>query len=294
MYDYLEDILKEADERGDMKGTSVTPASDNLFTIDESSPPLNDELSDYFHRVTARFLFAAKRARPDIQVAVAYLCTRVKCPTESDYNKLRRLMKYIRMTIHLPLIIGWDQSGELVWSVDASFAVHKDFRGHTGGCLSLGTGSLMSMSMKQKLNTKSSTESELVGCDDVMNFMVWVKLFFEWQMKDHNDDEKTKLIGKRTILLQDNTSAIQLERFGKRSSTKRTRHLSIKYHYVTSKLKDQTITAVTYTPTTAMLADYLSKPLQGSLFRKHRNAIMGITEKDEAEAFENYQKRTRR
>ena len=229
MYDYLKDILKEADERGDMNETAVT-ASDDLFTVDESSPKLSDEMSDYFHRVTARFLFAAKRARPDIQVAVAFLYTRVKCLTESDYHKLRRLVKYIPMSIHLHLIIRWDQSGELVWSVDASFAVHKDVRSHTGGCLSLGTGSLISMSMKQKLNTKSSTESELVGCDDCMNFMVWVKLFLEWQMKDHHDNEKTKLIGKRTILLQDNTSAIQLKPFGKRSSTKQTRHLSIKYH----------------------------------------------------------------
>ena len=106
MYDYLEDILKEADERGDMNGTAVTPASDDLFTVDESSPKLNDEMSDYFHRVTARFLFAAKRARPDIQVAVAYLCTRVKYPIESDYHKLTRLVKYICMSIHLPLIIG--------------------------------------------------------------------------------------------------------------------------------------------------------------------------------------------
>ena len=268
------------------------PASDDLFTVNESSPKLSDEMFDYFHRVTARFLFAAKRARSDIQVAVAYLCTRVKCSTVSDYHKLTRLVKYICMSIHLPLIIGWDQSGKLVWSVDASFAVHKDFRSHTGGCLSLGTGSLMSMSMKQKLNTKSSTEAELVGCDDCMNFMVWVKLFLEWQMKDHHNDEKTKLIGKRTILLQDNTSAIQLERFCKRSSTKRTRHLSIKYHYVTSKLEDKTITAVTYQPTKLMVADFFSKPLQGSLFCTHHKAIMGITEKDKAEAFENYKKRS--
>ena len=148
--------------------------------------------------------------------------------------------------------------------------------------------------MKQKVNTKSSTESKLVGCDDVMNFMVWVKLFMSWQMKDHEENEKTKLIGKRNILLQDNTSAILLEKFGKRSSTKRTRHLSIKYHYVTSKLNDQTITAVTYQPTKEMVADYLSKPLQGSLFRKHRNAILGITERDKAEALERYQKQTRK
>ena len=110
-----------------------------------------------------------------------------------------------------------------------------------------------------------------------------------WQIKDHKESDKTKLIGKRNILLQDNTSAILLERFRKRSSTKQTRHMSIKYHYVTSKLNDKTITTVTYQSTKEMVADYLSKTLQGSLFRKHRNAIFGITEQDEAETLEKYQ-----
>ena len=71
MYDYLKDILRKADKQGDMNRTTVTPASDNLFTIDETVPKISDEKSDYFHQVTARFLFAAKRARSDIQVAIA-------------------------------------------------------------------------------------------------------------------------------------------------------------------------------------------------------------------------------
>jgi hypothetical protein len=49
-------------------------ASDDLFDVDEDSPQLNEKESDFFHRTTARLLFAAKRARPDLQVAVAYLC----------------------------------------------------------------------------------------------------------------------------------------------------------------------------------------------------------------------------
>ena len=175
--------------------------------------------------------------------------------------------------------------------MDALFAVQKDFRSHTEGSLSLGKGSLLLLSIKQKVNTKSSTESELVGCDDVMNFMVWVKLFMSWQMKDHKESDKTKLIGKRNILLQNNTSAILLERFGKQSSTKQTWHLSIKYHYVTSKLNNETITVVTYQPTKEMVADYLSKPLQGLLFRKYQNEILGITKQDERKALEKYQKR---
>lgn len=79
--------------------------------------------------------------------------------------------------------------------------------------------------------------------------------------------------------------------YGKQSSTKQTRHLSIKYHYVTSKLNNQTITTITYQPIKGIMADYLSKNLQESLFCKHRSAIMGITEKDEAEALRNYRKR---
>jgi hypothetical protein len=76
MYDYLEDILAEMPVY--MKGPAPTPASDNLFDIDTLSTALNEKESDFFHRTTARLLFAAKRARPDLQVDVAYLCTQVK------------------------------------------------------------------------------------------------------------------------------------------------------------------------------------------------------------------------
>jgi hypothetical protein len=275
MYDYLEDILDEMPD--DMNGTSPTPASDNLFDVDEDSPALNEKESDFFHRTTARLLFAAKRARPDLQVAVAYLCTRVKAPTQSDYRKLTRVVKYLRSTVFIPLVLGWDGTGQLLWSVDASFAIHKDMRSHTGAVLSLGQGALMSMSIKQKINTKSSTEAELVGVDDAMNFVEWIQLFVQQQIKEINDDSVLKKIGCETIIQQDNTSTIQLENNGQASSTKRTRHINIRYFYVTSKIKDGSIRVI-YHPTKQMVSDYLTKPLQGSLFRIHRNSIMGHTE----------------
>jgi hypothetical protein len=109
MIDYLEDILSEMPS--DMEGVARTPAQDDLFTIDEQSPLLNERDADFYHRTTARLLFAAKRARPDLQVAVAYMCTRVKAPTVSDYHKLGRTIKYLRGTIFMPLVLGWDGSG---------------------------------------------------------------------------------------------------------------------------------------------------------------------------------------
>ena len=113
-------------------------------------------------------------------------------------------------------------------------------------------------------------------------------MFIEAQMKDTNPEERTSILGRETIVQQDNTSAIRMERFGKRSSTKRTRHIDIRYYYVTSLLNEGFISAVTYHPTEDMVSDYLTKPLQGSLFRKHRNSILGITERDEAEAHRLY------
>ena len=56
----------------------------------------------------------------------------------------------------------------------------------------------------------------------------------------------------------------------------RTRNIHIRYFYTTERVKDGTI-VVTYCPTKEMVADYLSKPLQGSLLRLHNKSLMGIT-----------------
>jgi hypothetical protein len=67
------------------------------------------------------------------------------------------VIKYLRRTVSIPLVLGWDGTGKLTWSVDASFAVRKDMRSHTGAVLTMGQGALLSMSLKQKINTKNST-----------------------------------------------------------------------------------------------------------------------------------------
>jgi hypothetical protein len=206
MYDYLEDVLAEMPV--DMKGTAPTPASDNLFNVDALSTALNEKESDFFHRTTTQLLFAAKRARPDLQVAVAYLCTRVKSPNQSDYRKLTRVIKYLRLTVSIPLVLGWDGTGKLKWSVDTSFTVHTDMRSHTGAVLTMGQGALMSMSIKQKINTKSSTEAKVVGVDDAMNFVEWIQLFVEQQIVLINDDSVLKKIGCDTVIKQDTFRAV--------------------------------------------------------------------------------------
>jgi hypothetical protein len=265
MYDYLEDILAESLDN--MKGMAVTPAHSKLFQVNQECEKLDTKTIDWFHRTVARLLFASKRARPDLQTAVAYLCTRVACPDKDDYGKLKKLIEYLRESIYLPLILGWDESGVLTWNVDASFAVHMDMRSHTGMALTLGRGALISGSYKQKINTKSSTESELVGVDDGTPFIMWIRLFYIEQFKSYPIDHPMKKeIGQKNIILQDNTSTIQLENNGRRSSGKRTRHINIQYFYITDQIKEGKV-SVTYCSTLEMVSDYSTKPLQGSLFK---------------------------
>ena len=82
--------------------------------------------------------------------------------------------------------------------------MHLNMQGHTGGCLSLGKGMPITGSSKQKINTCSSTETELVAADDFMPQILWTNYFLEAQ------GHKTK----DTVLFQDNQSAISLEKNG--------------------------------------------------------------------------------
>ena len=52
-------------------------------------------------------------------------------------------------------------------------------------------------------------------------------------------------LGKHNLIEKNNTSAIQLEQNGKHSSTQQTKHIDIRYFYVTDKVKDGTV-EVTY------------------------------------------------
>ena len=113
------------------------------------------------------------------------------------------------------------------------------------------------MLSKQKLNTRSSTEAELVGINDVLSMILWTRLFLEPQGYKVTDN----------ILHQDNESMIKLARNGRHSSSKQTRHIEVRYYFITDHI-DWDRVWVSYCPTGDILADYFSKPLQGSLFRK--------------------------
>ena len=74
------------------------------------------------------------------------------------------------------------------------------------------------------------------------------------------------------ILYQDNRSAILLEKNGRASSSKRTKHIEIRYYYVADRIAKGDLSVV-WCPTDKMIADFLTKPLQGKVFKKFRDML---------------------
>jgi hypothetical protein len=201
---YVTDLLNNVPE--DMwEGISATPAAGHLYEVNSSAELLDKFMSEKFHTLTAKLLFLSKRARPDLQQAVGFLTTRVKNPDVDDWKKLKRVIQYLRGSQDLNLTLEADSTHVIKWWVDAAFAVHRDMRSQTGMTMTLGKGSVYASSLRQKINTRSSTEAELVGVDDAMGMILWTRLFLENQGYEV----------RNTKIYQDNQSAALMERNGK-------------------------------------------------------------------------------
>jgi hypothetical protein len=256
---YVDDTLLDIAK---IKGTASTPAGINLFSVSTESPTLDQLEREDFHSQVARLLYLAKRTRPDILLAVSFLTTRVQEPTLEDLGKLTRTLKYINGTRPLGLNLRHDPSATVHAYVDASYGVHDDYRSHTGMVIALGAGIIDARSTKQKLNTKSSTEAELVALSDMCSKVIWHRDFLIAQGYSPPPAR----------VYQDNQSTMSLISNGK-SHSDRTRHIAIRYFWVRDRVNNKEIEVV-YCPTEQMVADILTKPIVGEKFIYLRNMLL--------------------
>ena len=123
-------------------------------------------------------------------------------------GNLQQLLAYLKGTIDMSRVIGKNGLEILQTWVDASYAINQGMKGHTGGgVMTMGRGVINNKCSKQKLNTRSSTETELVGASDYITWIVWAKQFLYHQGYNF----------KRIIYYQDNESAIKIDKNGRKS-----------------------------------------------------------------------------
>ena len=82
--------------------------------------------------------------------------------------------------------------------MNASYGVHPDMKIHTGGTISLGRGMIYNKSSKQKLNSKSFIEAELVAASEVLTQILWTRYFLIEQGYDVQKIKYSKITRARS------------------------------------------------------------------------------------------------
>ena len=264
--DHVDDIVRSWSEEIKKTAKELTPCTSNHFDRGEGRLLCN-ERRGIFHTIAAKCLFVGNRSRPDTLPTVSLLTSRVREPNEDDWKKARRLIQYLCNTKKLHLVLRWDGTRIARWHVDAAFAVHKDFKSHSGGLVLLHEdgGSIAAGSTRQKINTRSSTVAELVAVDDFLSKIIWLKKFLQG-------------LGyglRQNILFQDNTSTIIMQKNGRNCLGKRNRAIDIRYFAIKDSVDSGDI-EIKHCGTNDMVADYMSKGLRGKKFLEFRKLILGM------------------
>jgi hypothetical protein len=254
-------------EKYDVQHTSPTPAKLDLFQIDLNSPLLDEEMKAEFHSCVYAIMFMNKRIKPETMVVTSVLASRVQCPTEQDWEKLRHLLGYINGSKHLPLCLEMmDEPVCPIVNADTSHGTHGDFRGHGGIVISIGRGTIESFSNKLPINTKSTAETELVGASNGVTPGINVQNILFMQGVN---------VGP-VILQQDNQSTLAMIDNG-RSIGPTTRHINIRYFWMKDRISTGDL-ITEYVCSPEMQSDALSKPLVGNLFLGHRAKLLNLKE----------------
>ena len=166
-------------------------------------------------------------------------------------------------TLKKRLNIAGDVLMQVIAFMDAAFALHFDSKLHSGVMVLVGGTVIYVSSRKQKCIAKSPTEAELVGFTDNLGL---VELFHEFV---------SFLLGRETpvpIVFQDCTAVISLVTIG--GGITRTKHMRARKN-LGKEMVDAKRILVRYINTKEMMADGLSKILEGEPFQMFASCVLG-------------------
>jgi hypothetical protein len=244
-----------------VEGTAATPAGESLFDVRETTLATAEE-QKWFHSYVAKMLYLSKRVKPECLTCVSFLSTRVSRCDSDDLRKLKRLLRYLRGTADRGIVLEIGDDVKVIVYVDAAYGVHTDSgKSHSGCAVMVGVGTVSVTSSKQHIVTKSSTEAEIVALSDCSNPGIHLRNFLMEQGYEVTPCE----------IMQDNTSTMALIRRGSPGASG-SRHINIRYFWLKDRV-DQGEVTIHHMPTERMVANVLTKPVQGAQFIRERDML---------------------
>lgn len=207
---------------------SKTPLDTGYIKIARDGKAMDH--ANKFQKLIGALLYVATHTRPDIAASVSILSQRVKQPTETDWNEAKKIVRYLKGTKELKLKLTSTTNGLKVYA-DADWAEDRtDSKSHSGFIFQYNGGEIAWACRKQTCTVWSSCEAKYIAIAEASRELLWVR----------------RLLGDLGVaptgpirMYEDNQSAIMLVQTGE--SRNRTKHVDIKYHFVTDLIKKKIV-----------------------------------------------------
>ena len=251
---YTEALLKRFSMENSNAVDTPFEAGTKLVKSQESDKPYD---KTKYQSAIGSLLFLSNRTRPDISFAVGKTSRYSSNPSNIHWSAVKRIMRYLNGTIHLGLAYMRCRSERLVGYSDADWAGDLDDRISTSGYVfKLSEAPISWRSKKQTCVALSTAEAEYMALASAVQEAIWLERLI------------SDLLGSKeetVTVYEDNMSTICM---GKNQQYHgRTKHISIKYHFVREKLAEGVV-RIPYCKSEDMLADIFTKPLCAPRFKK--------------------------
>jgi len=196
--------------------------------------------------------------RPDLAYAVQQVCLFMHDPREPHLAALKRILRYVRGTLHMGLLLRPSRSSDLMVYSDADWAGCPDTRRSTSGyAVFLGDNLVSWFSKRQNTVSRSSAEAKYRAVAEA----TWLRQLL---LELHAPSRRASLV------YCDNISAVYMS--SNPVQHQRTKHIEIDLHFVRERvaLGDA---RVMHVPTSAQYADIFTKGLPTSLFQEFRSSL---------------------
>jgi hypothetical protein len=219
--------------------------------LDKASP---EEIDRFNYRSAVGALsYLSSATRPNISHAVSTLSQFLKAPGIKHWEAFTHVLRYLHGTQDYGLVYKRNSISPLTGYTDADWGNCPVTRRSVTGYLSQFNGHLIGWQMKkQPVVSLSSCEAEYRALTDFSCELLWIRQFInEVGLEEMNTP---------TIVHEDNQGCIAVANFDANTNSKRMKHVEIQLHFIREVIKDSKI-FLKYTPTTDMLADFLTKSI---------------------------------
>lgn len=203
--------------------------------------------------------------RPDISFAVGIVSRYMEQPTVQHLEAVKRILRYIKGTIHYGLVYARDSGNHILTGFsDSDMAGHVEDRKSTSGMVFYLNESMITwMSQKQRCVALSSCEAEFMAATAAACQAIWIRNML--------CQVTGKSIGPVTIYI-DNKSAIDLAKNSVFHG--RSKHIDIRYHFIRQYVERGEI-VVKHISSEGQKADILTKALATVKFERMRS-LLGV------------------